>query len=72
MRTGVNGVVVERLPPGKQCAGSSEELQTLELLIESIGTAQAMTRIDVRNRAREDFKTDCIVDQVINSLTLLQ
>jgi glycosyltransferase involved in cell wall biosynthesis len=68
VRHEVTGLAVQRLAVGRKCAVHAEELQALQILIESIETAQTMNRTDVRSRACEDFKTDYIVEQVINTL----
>lgn len=68
VRTGETGVVVDRLPPGRQCAESDEDEQALVAFMGSIEQAHAMDRSGVRNRAAELFDTDRIMDAVITSL----
>ena len=53
VRTGETGVVVDRLPPGRQCAESDDDVQALAVLMEAIEQAQALDRHSVRDRATE-------------------
>jgi len=68
VRTGEIGVVVDRLPPGRQCAESAEDVLALAVFMEPIEKAQAMDRHSLRDRAVEEFNTDLILDTVIESL----
>lgn len=68
VRTGVTGVVVDRLPPGAHCAESDDDVRALTVFIEAIEEAQSMDRHSVRDLAAEQFDTDRIVDSVITAL----
>jgi hypothetical protein len=68
VRTGETGVVVDRLPPGRQCAESDKDLRALAVLMESIKQAQSMDRHSVRERAAEEFDSDRIVDSIITAV----
>ena len=59
---------MDRLPPGRQCAESDDDVRVLDIFVEAIEEAQAMDRHSVGNRAAEEFDTDQIVDSVIASL----
>ena len=62
------GVVVDRLPPGRQCAESDEDVRALAVFMEAIEQAQSMDRHSVRERAAEQFDTDRIVDSIITAV----
>lgn len=68
VRTGETGVLVDRLPPGRQCAESDEDVRALAVFMEAIEEAQSMDRHSVRERAARQFDTDRIVESVITSL----
>jgi hypothetical protein len=68
VRTGETGVVVGRLPPGRQCAESDDEVRALTVLMKAIREAQSMDRHRVRDRAAEEFDSDRIVDAVVDVL----
>jgi hypothetical protein len=72
VRTGETGVVVDRLPPGRQCAESDEDLRALAVFMEVIKQAQAMDRQCVRVRAAVEFHTDGVIDQLIGTLDELR
>jgi len=68
VRTGETGVVVDRLPPGRQCAESDEDVRALAVLMEAIEQAQAMEPNSVRDRAARQFDTERIVDSIITAV----
>ena len=68
MRTGETGVVVDRLPPGRQCAESDADVRALAVFMEAIEQAQSLDRHSVRDRAAQQFDTDGNVDSVITAL----
>jgi hypothetical protein len=68
VRTGETGVVVDRLPPGRQCAESDEDVRALAVFMEAIEQAQSMDRHRVRGRAARQFDTDRIVKSLVESL----
>ena len=68
VRTGETGVVVDRLPPGRQCAESDEDVRALAVFMEAIEQASAMDRHSVRERAASEFDTDRIVDIIITAV----
>ena len=59
---------MDRLPPGRQCAESDDDVRALAALMEAIEQAQSMDRHSVRDRAAEQFDTARIADSVIESL----
>ena len=61
------GVVVDRLPPGHQCAESDEDVRALADVMEAIEQAQTLDRHSVRDRAAEEFDSDRIVDSIITA-----
>ena len=65
VRTGETGIVVDRLPPGRQCAESDDDVRALAVYMEAIEQAQSMDRHSVRGRAAEEFDTDRIVGSII-------
>ena len=68
VRTGETGVVVDRLPPGQQCAETDEDVRMLAVFMEAIEQAQAMSRESVRQQAAEEFDSRRIVATVIATL----
>jgi hypothetical protein len=68
VRTGETGVLLDRLPPGRQCVETDEDERALAVFMEAIERAQAMDRSDVRRRAVGDFETAYIANQVIGAL----
>jgi hypothetical protein len=68
VRTGETVVVVDRLPPGRPCAESDDDVRALAVFMEAIEQAQALDRHVVRDRAAEEFDTDRIVDSVVQLL----
>ena len=68
VRTGVTGVLVDRLPPGAHCAESDADMRALADYLEAIEQAQALDRHSVRDRAAQQFDTDRIVDSIITAV----
>ena len=68
VRSGETGVVVDRLPPGRQCSETDEDERMLAVFMEAIEQAQAMSRESVRQQAAEEFDSGRIVDNVIATL----
>ena len=68
VRTGETGIVVDRLPPGRQCAESDDDGRALAVFMEAIEQAHAMDRQSVRQRTAVDFGSRQIVDSVVKSL----
>ncbi len=68
VKTGETGVVVDRLPPGRQCVETDDDVRALAVFMEAIEQAQSMDRQTVRDRAAEQFDTDRIIDDVITAL----
>ena len=64
--------MVDRLPPGRQCAESDDDLRALAVFMEAIEQAQSMDRHRVRDRAAEQFDTDRIVDSVITPVNTVR
>ena len=61
---------MDRLPPGRQCAESDDDVRALAVFMEAIEHAQSMDRHSVRDRAAEEFDTDRIVDSIINAVNM--
>lgn len=68
VRTGETGVVVDRLPPGRQRAESDEDARALAVFMDSIKKAQWMDRHRVRERPASEFDSDRIVDSIITAV----
>ncbi len=68
VRTGETGVIIDRLPPGRQCAESDDDVRALAVFMEAIEQAQAMDRQSVRDRAAWQFDTDRIMDSIITAV----
>ena len=68
VRTGETGVVVDRLPPGRQCAESDDDVRALADFMEAMEQAQVMDRHSVRDRASDVFDTNRIVDSIITTV----
>jgi hypothetical protein len=68
VRAGETGVLVGRLPPGRQCVETDEDERALAVYMDAIALAQSMDRESVRLRASGQFATACIADQVIATL----
>lgn len=59
---------MDRLPPGRQCAESGNDVRALAVFMEAIEEAQAANRHSVRDRAAEQFDTDRIVESIITAV----
>jgi glycosyltransferase involved in cell wall biosynthesis len=68
VRTGETGVVVDRLPPGRQCAESDDDVRALSVFMEAIEQARSMDRHSVRDWAAEEFDSERIVDSIITAV----
>ncbi len=68
VRHEINGYLVDRLPPGRECVTNDAEAAALEAYLAAIAQAQGLDRYCVRAAAAEDFATDRIVDRVISAL----
>lgn len=68
VRTGETGVLVDRLPPGRQCAESDDGVRALAVLMDAIEQAQSLDRHSVREWAAQQFDTDRIVEPIASSL----
>jgi hypothetical protein len=65
VRDGVTGYVVERLPPGRECVETEDQLVQLGLYLDAVRQAQSLSRIEVRNAAASSFATDLVVDRLL-------
>ena len=68
VKTGETGVVVDRLPPGRQCAESDDDVRTLAAFTDAIEQAQSMDRNSLRERAAQQFDSDRIMDSIITAV----
>ena len=69
VRSGETGVVVDRLPPGRQCAESDDDVRALAAFTDAIEQAQTIDRPSVQAIAAEQFDTTRIVDGLLESLS---
>ena len=67
VKTGETGLLVDRLPPGRQCVETDED-ERAGTYMDAIDLAESMDRDSVRHLAREQFATARIADQVIAAL----
>ena len=72
VKTGETGVVLDRLPPGRQCVETEDEERALADYLQAIEQAQVMDRHRVRDRAARQFDSDRIVDSVIAALATVR
>ena len=70
--TGETGVVVNRLPPGRQCVETDEDRACLDAYLDAIRRAQEFGRGQVRQNATESFATERIVNGLIDALTAVR
>ncbi|MHB9067179.1 MAG: winged helix-turn-helix domain-containing protein, partial [Pirellulaceae bacterium] len=68
VKTGETGVLVDRLPPGRQCVETDEDERALAVYMEAVDVAKSMDHESVRQRAGEQFATPRIADHVIAAL----
>ena len=68
VRTAEKSVVVDRLPPGRQCAETDDDVRALAVLMEAIEQAQVLDRHSVREQAAAEFDNCHIVDSVLTML----
>ena len=72
VKSGETGVLVDRLPPGRQCVETDEDERALAGYLEAIEQAQAMDREAVRQLSAEQFDSRRIVEQVIATLATVR
>ena len=72
VKTGETGVLVDRLPPGRQCVETDEDERALARCLEAIRHAQSMRRESVDQLSAEQFDSRNIVNQVITTLAGLR
>ena len=72
MKTGETGVLVDRLPPGRQCVETDEDEWALTGYLEAVEQAQAMDRESVRRLSAEQFDTERIIETVIAVLATVR
>ena len=72
MKSGETGVLVDRLPPGRQCVETDADERALAVYLEPIEQAQAMDRQAVRQLSAEQFDTGSTVDLVIKTLARIR
>ena len=64
----MTGVVVDRLPPGREFVETDEVRLALAVDLDTIDRAQWMDRACVRQQALEDFDTRRIIEIVVATL----
>ena len=57
VKTGETGLLVDRLPPGRQCVETDDDERALGTYVDAIDLAESMDRDSVRHRASEQFAT---------------
>jgi len=64
----ITGLLVDRLPPGKQCVDNEDDEAALAAYLNAVRRAQEVDRRAVRAAAATEFATDRIVDAVLTAL----
>ena len=72
VKTGETGVLVDRLPPGRQCVETDGDERALAGYLEAIEQAQVLNRDLVRQLTAEQFDSRSIVDQVVTTLATVR
>ena len=72
VKSGETGVLVDRLPPGRQCVETDADERALTVYLEAIEQAQAMDRKSVRQLSAERFDTERIIEIVIAVLATIR
>ncbi len=69
VKNGETGVLVDRLPPGRQCVETDADERALAGYLEAVEQAQAMDRESVRENAMKAFDTEHIAKTVVGVLS---
>ena len=72
VKSGKTGVLVDRLPPGRQCVETDEDERALADYLDAVEQAQAMDRESVRQLSAEQFDTERIIEIVIAVLATVR
>ena len=68
IRNAATGILVERLPPGRQRIENEADAAALVAYMDALVQAQAIERQRVRAQAADDFQTTTIIDQLVTRL----
>ena len=68
VQSGITGVIVDRLPPGKHCVENDDDEAELVAYMDALVQAQAIDRQHVRARAAADFETKSVIDQLLTTI----
>jgi hypothetical protein len=72
VRDGVTGLVVDRLPPGRQCVANDADQLAVAVYLDAVTSAQALDRHAVRAAAEQEFCTEAVVKSVIAGLEAIR
>jgi hypothetical protein len=65
VRDGVTGLVVDRMPLGRQCVVNDSDQVALDFYLDAIARVQNLNRHAVRATAKQEFNSDAIVEGAI-------
>lgn len=68
VRTGETGVLVDRLPPGRQCVETDDDERALWDYLQAIEHAHGMDRPEIRSHASRTFDATFITDELVVAL----
>jgi hypothetical protein len=68
VETGINGCLVDRLPPGESGLETDDDRRALQLFMTAIERSQQINRMHVRELAAREFATDHCVDKLVAAL----
>ena len=72
VKTGETGVLVGRLPPGRQCVEADADRAVLEIYLSAIRQAQELDRYGVRQGASTAFSTERTINCLIDALNTVR
>jgi hypothetical protein len=72
VKTGETGVLVGRLPPGRQCVDADADRAVLEIYLSAIRQAQELDRFGVRQGASQAFSTERTINCLIDALSTVR
>ena len=72
VKTGETGVLVGRLPRGRQCVEADADRAVLEIYLSAIRQAQELDRYGVRQGASQAFSTERTINCLIDALNTVR
>ena len=72
VKPGETGVLVDRLPPGRQCVEADADRAVLEIYLSAIRQAQELDRYGVRQGASRAFSTERTINCLIDALNTVR